>query len=120
MTQKEFSKKTGISQSAISEWKSKNTNPSADKIMIICHVLKVSPEWLLSGIEKKDSKDNEPDFLVIDKKTEMGKFISDYNRLSDDSRLRLLGYMYALSEEYREQINKYKKEFDDLIDKKIE
>ena len=39
MTQKEFSQKTGILQSTISEWKKKKTNPSSDKIMIICQVL---------------------------------------------------------------------------------
>ena len=31
MTQKEFSEETGISQSTISDWKRKGTNPSADK-----------------------------------------------------------------------------------------
>ena len=36
MTQKEFSEKTSIQQSTISEWKKKHTNPSADKIMVIC------------------------------------------------------------------------------------
>ena len=49
MTQKEFSEKTGISQSTISEWKSKRTNPTSEKIMIICDTLKVTPEWILSG-----------------------------------------------------------------------
>ena len=33
MTQKEFSEETGISQSTISDWKRKGTNPSADKRM---------------------------------------------------------------------------------------
>lgn len=41
MTQKEFSEETGISQSTISDWKRKGTNPSADKILKICEVLKV-------------------------------------------------------------------------------
>ena len=43
MTQKEFSEETGISQSTISDWKRKGTNPSADKILKICEVLKVTP-----------------------------------------------------------------------------
>ena len=38
MTQKEFSEETGISQSTISDWKRKGTNPSADKILKICEV----------------------------------------------------------------------------------
>ena len=39
MSQKEFSERTGISQSTISDWKRKQTNPSADKILKICEVL---------------------------------------------------------------------------------
>ena len=53
MTQKQFSESTGILQSTISEWKKKKTNPTSEKIMVICKVLDVTPEWLLSGIEKK-------------------------------------------------------------------
>ncbi|MCR5404206.1 MAG: helix-turn-helix transcriptional regulator [Butyrivibrio sp.] len=33
MSQKRFSEETGISQSTISEWKSKRTNPTSEKIM---------------------------------------------------------------------------------------
>ncbi|SFU66161.1 helix-turn-helix domain-containing protein [Butyrivibrio sp. M55] len=51
LTQKEFAKRTGIAESTISDWRKKNTNPTAEKIMIICKVLDVTPEWLLSGIE---------------------------------------------------------------------
>ena len=39
MSQIEFVKRTGISQSTVSDWRRKGTNPSADKIMIICDVL---------------------------------------------------------------------------------
>lgn len=49
MTQKKFSEETGINQSTISEWKKNHTNPTSDKIMSICNVLDVSPEWLLSA-----------------------------------------------------------------------
>ena len=48
LTQKEFSELTGISQSTISDWKRKKTNPSADRILKICEVLKVTPYELLS------------------------------------------------------------------------
>ena len=47
MSQKEFSEWTGISQSTISDWKRKKTNPSADKILKICEVLGVTPYELL-------------------------------------------------------------------------
>ena len=42
LSQKEFSEKTEISQSTISDWKRKRTNPSSDKILKICEVLQVS------------------------------------------------------------------------------
>ena len=50
-TQKEFSKRTGIAESTISDWKKKGTNPVSVKILIICKVLEVSPYFLLSGSE---------------------------------------------------------------------
>ena len=55
-TQKEFSKKTGIAESTISDWKKKGTNPVSDKILTICDVLEVSPYYLLSGTEREDRK----------------------------------------------------------------
>ena len=51
MSQKEFAQKTGIAESSISDWKKKRTNPSSDKILIICEVLEVTPYELLSGAE---------------------------------------------------------------------
>ena len=96
MSQKEFSEATGIIPSTISEWKNKKTNPSSDKIMIICKVLEITPEWLLSGVEKAGSKGNEPDYYVIDKDSEPGVLIQMYNRMDAKSRARLLGYMEAM------------------------
>ena len=58
MTQKEFSEETGISQSTISDWKRKGTNPSADKILKICEVLKVTPYELLGENETEQNAGN--------------------------------------------------------------
>ena len=96
MSQKTFSEKTGISQSTISEWKSKRTNPTSEKIMIICSVLGVSPEWLLSGIENTGDRGNKSSWYVIDKDTEMGNMISRYNDMDDKQRERIMGYMEAI------------------------
>ena len=97
MSQKEFSERTGISQSTISEWKTKRTNPSSEKIMIICQVLEITPEWLLSGSTNMGKRGNELDWYVIDKKTELGALITEFNSMSDEQRGRLLGYAEALS-----------------------
>ncbi len=96
MSQKQFSEETGISQSTISEWKSKRTNPTSEKIMIICKVIRVTPEWLLSGIENTGDRGNELQWYVIDKDTEIGSVIKAYNEMDQRTRDRLLGYLEAL------------------------
>lgn len=98
MSQKEFSEKTGILQSTISEWKKKGTNPTSDKIMKICQVLQISPEWLLSGIEKSGKRGRESDFYVISKDSEIGNLICEYNKMDERLRERMKGYMEAILE----------------------
>ena len=99
MTQLEFSKKTGISQSTVSDWRRKGTNPSADKIMIICEVLDVSPYELLSGTENKKMKEYKlTDCVVIDRKSNEYAVLEMYQNLDTDSRKRVEGYIRALVE----------------------
>ena len=95
MTQKEFSEKTGISQSTISEWKSKRTNPTSEKIMIICDTLNVTPEWILSGSSKTGNRGNELPWYVIDRSTELGRLVSQYRELDEKQRARVMGYLQA-------------------------
>lgn len=97
MSQKEFSEKTGIKESAISEWKKKKTNPSSEKIMPICEALNMSPEWLLSGIDAAGSRGKNVDYYIVKKGTDMGKLISVYNDLSPSMRERVMGYAEAFS-----------------------
>ena len=98
LSQKNFSEKTGIRQSTISEWKAKKTNPSSDKIMIICEVLEVSPEWLLSGAETKGTYRNQVDRFVIDRNSELGELLIEFNRMSSRDRARVQGYIDAMTE----------------------
>ena len=67
MSQAEFVSKTGISQSTVSDWKRKGNNPSADKIMIICEVLGLSPYQLLTGAEGKSNSRKQVDYVAVDK-----------------------------------------------------
>ncbi len=99
ISQIEFAKRTGISQSTISDWKRKGTNPSADKIMIICEVLDVSPYELLTGTENKKFKEyRQMDCIVIDKKSAEYTLIEMYQNLNVDAQRRLEGYLKALSD----------------------
>ena len=96
MTQKEFSECTGIPQTTISDWRKKRTNPTAEKIMIICKVLEVTPEWLLSGIDSSGDRGNAIPWYIIDRDSELGAVVSEYHRLDEKQRARLMGYMEAL------------------------
>ena len=96
MTQKAFSEATGIAQSTISEWRKKKTNPTAEKILVICKVLNVTPEWLLSGIEAHGHRGNPRDWYAIDSKTDCGHLITLYNSMNKSQQERLLGYAEAL------------------------
>lgn len=95
MSQKEFSERTGIPQSTISDWKNKRVNPSSDKLMIICQVLGVTPYDILSGTES--DKYEKPDFLIVNKSTDEYILIENIRKLSKSKYNRLLGYVEALA-----------------------
>lgn len=97
MTQKEFSIRTGIPQTTISDWRKKRTNPTAEKIMVICKVLDVTPEWLLSGIEPQGDRGNPQKWYAIDSETEVGRLVVTFNAMNHGMQERLLGYAEALS-----------------------
>ena len=99
MSQIEFSKRTGISQSTISDWRRKGTNPSSDKIMIICDVLEISPLELLTGVDSssQENADN-VDFMILNKNSGEYQLIESYRKLDGDARKRVEGYMAALKD----------------------
>ncbi len=101
MSQSTFAKKVGLSASTISDWKTKKTNPTAEKIMSICEVLEVTPEQLLTGkgidedyeeskIEKVKAK-----FSITSSDIQI---LEDYHSLKEAQRKRLLKYMEALKQ----------------------
>lgn len=96
MSQKEFSEKTGIAQSSISDWKRKKTNPVSEKILIISEVLGVTPYELLSGTEDVEARSNTVDYYVVSKESDLGVLIEQYQRLETMDKGRLLGYLQAM------------------------
>lgn len=96
ITQKEFSEKTGISQSTISDWKRKGTNPSADKILKICEVLKVTPYELLGENETERNARN-PEMSAGNETEKI--ILEGFRNLSDRKKERILGYLAALQED---------------------
>lgn len=97
MSQKAFSEKTGIAQSTISDWKRKKTNPAADKIMIICDVLGITPYELLSGAQGKF--ENTLDYVIITKNSDEHLLIEQYQKMPSDAKERLKSFMETLMTE---------------------
>lgn len=95
MTQKEFSQRTGIPQSTISDWRKKNTNPASDKILVICEVLNITPYELLSAVKEQGSRSKSVNCRVVADGTEEGLLLEMYDALDRDSRERLMGYLEA-------------------------
>lgn len=96
MTQAEFAKQVGIATSTISEWKKRKTNPTADKIMDICNVLRITPEQLLTGKGIEDEENitvtsRESCFTPYDI-----QLVQDYHGLKEEQQKRLMAYMEAL------------------------
>ena len=93
ISQMDFSKATGIAQSTISDWKRKKTNPSADKIMIICKVLNVTPYELLQDTIDQVEK---LDYKVVTRGTKEYELLVEMESLKGYQKERLLGYIEAL------------------------
>ena len=94
ISQKDFAMKTGIPQSTISDWKGKHVNPAADKIMVICDVLEISPSELLTGTD--DSSKWKVDFVVLRRDSAEYRLLRDINELPSHYRERVVGYVDAL------------------------
>lgn len=100
MSQNAFAKQVGLASSTISDWKTKKTNPSADKIMDICMVLEVTPEQLLTGkgidedfVDAHGKDKKEPKISTADM-----RIIEDIHGLKKEQRNRLMKYIEALKQ----------------------
>ena len=109
MTQVEFSKRTGIATTTISDWRKKNTNPGSEKIMQICAALEVTPEYLLSGVCEDSDRGKAVDYMVIPQGTEERELLELFNEMQWLERTRLLEYAKKLSEKKNSAYNSQEK-----------
>ncbi len=91
ISQKELSDRTGISTSAISDWKHKGAVPSAANVQKICKALKVNPETVLGKATESLS-----DTVVIEKGSELYEFVNMYENMEYSARKRILAYAMAM------------------------
>ena len=64
MSQIELSRRTGIATSTISDWRKKQINPQADKLVAICKALDMSLVDLLCDEEDKKNEFSRADYVV--------------------------------------------------------
>ena len=95
MSQVDFSEKTGIAQSTISDWKRKKTNPSADKLAVICAVLEISPNQLILD-NNWEVNDPSEDYITVMKGTDSYDLLVGFDKLKRKEKDRVLGYVEAL------------------------
>lgn len=97
ITQKELCEKTGIPQSTVSEWTRNNKCPAADKIMIICKALEITPYELLQDTMELGTEHDRPmDYAIAVEGTDRYMLLEMYDRMSSDMKNRVLGYIEAL------------------------
>ena len=97
MTQREFSARTGIATTTISDWRKKNTNPGAEKIMAICAALDVTPYYLLSGVTEDSERGKKVDYMVLPKGTDERVLIELFSDMDWTCRNHLLELAHKLS-----------------------
>lgn len=89
LKQKDLAEYVGISTSAISDWKKKNTNPSAENLSAIADFLSVSLRFLLTGEETSE---------CIQFSDDIRELISYYSTLDEYSKGKIIGKAEALAE----------------------
>jgi len=124
ITQKEFSMKTGIAESTISDWKRKGFNPSAAKLPVICNVLGVSLDELLDDGTAPSNYKESVDYTFTLSRDE--KNLIELFRNADDEQKRRI-YSYALelmkinseTVQIEQESKPQEKQDDELANKKI-
>ncbi len=94
----ELSTRTGISKQTIYDWRKKNTNPGADKIMILCEALRITPQELLAG--KPEEEDETAKVPIDDMQADIDGVAYDMAKqvigMTESQKKRMLAYMAML------------------------
>lgn len=91
ISQKKLSDLTGISTSAISDWKHRGSVPSAYSVKKICEALNVEPEMIL-GANRQNSESG----LFINEDDTLYEFVKSCKKLDNDAQKRIVAYAMAM------------------------
>ena len=70
--------------------------PSMDKLKVICDTLQIDPYYLISGAESNEMVNN--DYIAVYRGEDEYNLMIEYQKLNQDNRSRLLGYLRALQD----------------------
>lgn len=84
---RELARRTGITASTISDWNTKHTNPTAEKIPVVCEALGITVSYFLKGTE-------ETDFVLSDDERNL---VETFRNADVESQKRLLAYFMQMS-----------------------
>lgn len=87
MSQREFSRRTGIPPTTVSDWKGKKVNPNAEKILAICQALEITPYELLG---------DEDDVMIIRKGSQEHDILMTWQSLGQRDQEIFREYMMKL------------------------
>ena len=90
MSQMELSRKTGIATSTISDWRKKQINPQADKLVSICEALDMSLVELLCDEENAEST------ATNDYVADENHMIELFRKSDTECRQRMISYLALL------------------------
>lgn len=86
--------KLGISKGVISNWKKRKTNPPIEYTVLICELLEVSIEYLITGEENNKNLDlNENEQEMLEK----------FNQLPEREQIKIIGIVEERLEKYNEK-----------------
>ena len=97
ITTKELALKSGLKEETINSYLKKNgATPTADKAVKLANALNTSVEFLVTGFEKKISKDT----YEIHKTSKYFQLLDDLNKLPNESRNTIICVLESFVEKY--------------------
>ncbi len=95
LSQKEFSRLSGIPESTVSDWKKKGNTPKTEKLLDICDILGISIYDLLC----EDKAAHAPDYVLSSQEKSI---IETYRMADDTTRARILTYFNSITKKAEE------------------
>lgn len=88
LNQNELCKQLGIRNSTFSTWKTRNTDPPAKYILLICEFLNVSVDYLLGRTDEPKTETSDPTTQIL---------VEHFNSLSSDDKIAVLNIVLEKS-----------------------